>query len=367
MKAACFMIPALLAFSLAAFGAERTARKKEPPKAAAAGVRSFQRVINAGSPGDGASLKDWSEPMDEAALFNWAKSAGLSLIPDRGPVADGRARFVRRFGSRAVVDGLDRNRVYHLWIDIVSYRALKPAEILTRLEIYIDGRKVKTLSPAYLTEEHPPLGIEVPYDLSQDGRIEVLFKEYSLNAGYWGIWDIIVTETPGMPERVEAAAPVEEKGKMVPAERIIGPGPAEKKAKGKIEKADGREGAGTVKKPAVKKAGVKKPGTDDAKPGAARKPGKVKKAPAGKGAGEKTAPLEKKDEKSGKGAVPERRADDGNQVREPATGPGQPRLPSEPVAPTVELKEKNQGPEKNDAGDNRRKTDGVLDKIIPRG
>ena len=212
MKAACFMIPALLAFSLAAFGAERTARKKEPPKAAAAGVRSFQRVINAGSPGDGASLKDWSEPMDEAALFNWAKSAGLSLIPDRGPVADGRARFVRRFGSRAVVDGLDRNRVYHLWIDIVSYRALKPAEILTRLEIYIDGRKVKTLSPAYLTEEHPPLGIEVPYDLSQDGRIEVLFKEYSLNAGYWGIWDIIVTETPGMPERSRPRPPLRKKG-----------------------------------------------------------------------------------------------------------------------------------------------------------
>ncbi len=364
MKAACFMIAALVAFSPAAFGAERAAGEKEPPKTAALEGRSFQRVINAGSPGDGAALKNWSEPMNEAELYNWARSAGLSLVPDRGPVADGRARFVRRFGSRAVVDGLDRNRAYHLWIDVVSYRALKPADILTRLEIYIDGRKVRTLSPAYLTEEHPPLGVEVPFDLSQDGRIEVLFKEYSLSAGYWGIWDIIVTETPAMPERVEGAAPVDEKGKMVPAERLLGPGPAEKKAKGKIEKGDGKEGAGPGKTPAVKKAGVKKPGAADAKPDKGRKPGKGKKSPAG--TGKKAAPLEKKDDKSGKGAVPERRADDGSQVREPVTGPGQPRLPSEPVAPGVELKEKKPGPDKGDEGDGRKK-DGILDKIIPRG
>lgn len=185
------------------------AKDRKPERAKSKSDGPVYLVLNAGDRDDAKFFKDWLDPVEETDLNKWCKSVGVSLEGDRGPISDGRARFVSRFGSKLLITGLNRNYSYRMWIDFVSFRGAKNTNIPARLEISIDGRLLKTLNFGEITRENNPLMMEIPYDLTQDGAIDIVFNEHSMSGGFWGVYDIIISNRESLPE------------KLVPAEENI--------------------------------------------------------------------------------------------------------------------------------------------------
>jgi hypothetical protein len=46
------------------------------------------------------------------------------------------------------------------------------------------------------------LMIETPYDLTQDGEIDIAFNEHSMSGGFWGVYDIIISNQDSLPEKL---------------------------------------------------------------------------------------------------------------------------------------------------------------------
>ncbi len=314
----------------------------------------FELVINFGDPGDSAYIRDWSEPMDEKTIYNWGKSSGLVLNDDSGPVVDGSARFVAKYGSRVILRGLNRNRHYWMWIDFVTYRNPRKADILTSLEILINDRIVKNLGFTEMTADSGPLMIELPYDLSQRGTVEVLFKEHSRYVGFWGIWDIVVCDLPVLPKSIAMQREKSGRKDMPVKESVIEGRPPVKKTgagKGAIRKSetpgkkedirkkpaeDKKDAAAGIRKEAAepedrvmeeRKAGEKKqPGVP-----AAKKKEKDDSDIPGKNAPRDPGSAEKPAEEGRKDAPDQKKPEAPGDTITPAT----PKVPLDPRAPEI--------------------------------
>jgi len=354
MKYTTILSPALGAVFAAAFiisAAGQTAKKDSPADKPAVEVSAapFPLVFHAGE-GDGALFADWGPLMDRKAMEYWGKSRGLMLRDDAGPVADGKARFVAPYGSTLVVSGLARGKKYRLWLDFVRYRNRSGAAMPSRLVLSMNGRPVKHMVFSELEKLPGPVPLDIPYDLSQGETVTVLFREHAPSPGFWGLWDVMVTEGPDLPEKIDLPAdagrpsmpvrsPVVEDKK--PAVKQKAPRPGEKKPSG-VKKPGpmepSKKPAAGEKKPTLKpaeKAGTKKPDTskgpaEDKKPSAPNIEEKDRTKPA--------VPVDKADRSPNPGDKP----DDGKNKAPGAREPSAPlKEEKEPRQFAPELPKKN--------------------------
>ncbi len=186
-----------LFLGLSSYAADQTVKKDPAPPVGTEGV-VFPLVFHAGT-ADGDLFAGWGPLMGRDEIYNWGKSRGIYLIDDAGPVVDGRARFVARYGSALTITGLRREGRYRLWLDFVRFRRGERAGIDSRLEISMNGRVVKELVFNELPDSGAPYVLDIPFDLGQAGRVVVLFREHAASPGFWGVWDAVVTDRFDLP------------------------------------------------------------------------------------------------------------------------------------------------------------------------
>ncbi len=243
-------------------------------------------VVKAGSPGDEEHLIDWSRRLADSAIRDWARSAGVYLDEQRGPVENAYARFVARYGSRVRFQGLDRNRIYRVFIDFVGFSNPRGVDIQARLEISVGGIVLRSLRFGDLSGESNPCLIEIPYSMTQTGELELFFREYSPTGGYFGVRSIVLTDQPAIPRKIIVSTEKEKPAdSMEPRSGLIESKPELKKLRtGKKEKA---EKPGSEKAPGKKKAGGiidERAGSKDGTPEAGEKKSAEVKAATLKGA-----------------------------------------------------------------------------------
>jgi hypothetical protein len=135
---------------------------------------------------------------DFATIRRWALNRNLSIIPDSPPFADKNAHFVSRAGSFVKIRDLDPNAQYTLYVDFVSYGGGN-GSIVSRLDIRCDGEKVSELR---FGEQGPGyVAVPIPRNQTLDGEVTVLFDDFSVSSGVWGIWDMILSDGP-LPEKI---------------------------------------------------------------------------------------------------------------------------------------------------------------------
>ncbi len=273
--------------------AEKPSKPQEEPKPPAA----YYRVMRADA--DDPAFADWSPPRGTVELRNWAKTQGLVLVDDAPPVSVGKARFVERYGSTLLLDGLNRNSKYRLFLDFVAFDDSSRFSEPAALEIYADGLLLKRVSFSELGPRRNPMALEIPYQLALDGTVTVLFRQSGGAAGFFGLWDAVLTDSYELPASFEEAVP----GRIAPKSMRI--------------KDDVIE-----TRPVLKKRPAKLP------------PAKRGEAPAEKAA-PKDTPAKKKDDASKIGEAPVIKRPDGDNKPEDAEKPALDEARKEPVAPEI--------------------------------
>jgi|GEM_PF-3877933 len=183
--------------------AENVADKKEE---AVAGNTTAPKphiiVINPGSADAAAWSSTWGPLVDAASIYAWGRGLNLYMKEDRGPVVDKMAAFVSLRGTYVTVKDLRTSGMYILWLDLVSFRNPDSAQFPSTLKIFIksrhhDYRLMRTCSFPHTGGEL--LRIEIPYEMSAEGEITILFRELSPMKRVWGIWDMIITDFDELP------------------------------------------------------------------------------------------------------------------------------------------------------------------------
>lgn len=162
----------------------------------------------------------WLETLSVQKVTKWGKARGLFLVPDGGPIVDGLAIFISKHGSEIKVTNLKECN-YRLWIDFVIFNKSSSFHVPSRLKIFIDNKLVKIIKFANISRTNNPYMIEIPYNLSVDGTIVLKFKEQSSVEGFWGIWDIIISNSYKIPAVSHLNS--REKNDMTVKDRIILP------------------------------------------------------------------------------------------------------------------------------------------------
>ncbi len=195
---------------------EKEPLKKEPAREEGkdAQSRPSLTIVNFGDPDTEGATGQWRDVLTTQELRNWGRSYELVLEPDSPPVEDGKAAFVSRFGSKIEVKNLARYGHYTMWIDFVHYRGAEKSDIGTRLDIYGDNRHLKSLRFNQINGRNNPYPLRLPYDLTLDGSITVVFRESadSGTSGFWGVWDVIVTDAAKLPDSIESPSTQEKLG-----------------------------------------------------------------------------------------------------------------------------------------------------------
>ncbi len=199
-------------------GGKEKKEEKEPlkkePEGREAQSRPALMIFNFGDPDTEGATGQWRDVLTTQELRNWGRSYDLVLEPDSPPVEDGKAAFVSRFGSKIEVKNLARYGHYTMWIDFVHYRGAEKSDIGTRLDIYGDNRHLKSLRFNQINGRNNPYAVRLPYDLTLDGSITVVFRESadSGSSGFWGVWDVIVTDAAKLPDSIDSPTTQEKLG-----------------------------------------------------------------------------------------------------------------------------------------------------------
>jgi hypothetical protein len=152
-------------------------------------------VLNLGEKDDKGFIYSWHDVVTFKDIYRWGRSRGIELLEDNAPVVDRRARFISKFGSTIRVSNLKSDHRYRVWIDFVIFRRVERSDIISRLEIFMDKKLVETLNFGEVGMSNNPYRLEIPYDLSIDGNVEIIFIEHSSMGGFWGIWDLVVSDS----------------------------------------------------------------------------------------------------------------------------------------------------------------------------
>ncbi len=185
---------------------------------------NFVLVINPGDPEAGKYLKDWGPLLKKEDIYILGRGRGIHLIDDRGPVADGKAQYVSTFGSKVKISGLKRNCFYRIWIDFVGYKISSNKEIFPSMKLYLsaDSETYPVKEVSWMDAgKKLPLFIDIPYELSLSGTVELRFGDYSENNKMWGVWDIIVTAQRDMPQKESILNYLRKKRKGIIKEKRI--------------------------------------------------------------------------------------------------------------------------------------------------
>lgn len=162
----------------------------------------FLRVYQMGKNADGA-MSDFITPLTYEELVEWSKIRHIKVNKDKPPVKDNVAWFTSKYGSQLHITGLHMHKDYYLWIDFVTFASPEDAGIPAILEISADGKKLKRIRFNDLSAAGQLVRMKIPRETTVDGEVKILFVEYSGAGGFFGIWDMVVTDTIDMPSRVE--------------------------------------------------------------------------------------------------------------------------------------------------------------------
>ena len=158
-------------------------------------------IVNFGGNSD-CPVKGWTNNGKYEEIFRRGRGKNLFLSGDLSPVSNGTASFVSKFGSSIELTGLKQHVRYVLWIDFVRFKDMDKSGLSSRLEIYADRTKISDLDVTKLPLDKY-VGIDIPDDITFKGGCIITFKEYSLNPGLWGAWDIIIAEESFFPDSSE--------------------------------------------------------------------------------------------------------------------------------------------------------------------
>ncbi|PKL37715.1 MAG: hypothetical protein CVV44_15345 [Spirochaetae bacterium HGW-Spirochaetae-1] len=181
-------------------------------------------VINPGSADAAAWSSTWGPLIDGAAIYAWGRGQNLYMKEDMGPVVDKMAAFVSLHGTYVTVKDLRTSGMYILWLDLVSFRNPDSAQFPSTLKIFIrsrrhDYRLMRTCSFPHAGGEL--LRIEIPFEMSAEGEITILFRELSPMKRTWGIWDMIITDTRELPLSPDYYRQIHEPVKLPVKEKIL--------------------------------------------------------------------------------------------------------------------------------------------------
>lgn len=161
-------------------------------------------VVNFGGNTD-CPVKGWTNTGKYEEIYRWGRGRKLFLIGDLSPVADGTASFVSKFGSSVELSNLSQHSQYTLWIDFVKFRDVEKSDISSRLEIYADREKIAEFDVKKLPEDKYA-AVDIPDEITFKGGCVITFREYSMNTGMWGVWDMIISEGSAFPDESAAAS-----------------------------------------------------------------------------------------------------------------------------------------------------------------
>ncbi len=181
-------------------------------------------VINMGDPGGGDNLVDWHRRLNFREIAHWGRSHGIKPHRDSPPVDSRAARFVSKFGSKVKVEGLEPGRRYRMWVDFVTYDIVHEHRISARLEIFANREKIGNFNFASIKRKNNPVRLDLPYHLTMKGGLELSFREYSDQGGFWGIWDLVISDAYSLPESIDDKKT--RASGMVEGGRIVEPLPA---------------------------------------------------------------------------------------------------------------------------------------------
>ena len=162
----------------------------------------FLRVYQMGKNADKA-MSDFVSPLTYQELVEWSKIRHIEVNEDKPPLKDNMAWFASKYGSQLHITGLHMHKDYYLWVDFVTFASPEDAGIPAILEISADGKKLKRIRFNDLSAAGQIVRIRIPRETTVDGEVKILFVEYSGAGGFFGMWDIIVTDTIDMPPQVE--------------------------------------------------------------------------------------------------------------------------------------------------------------------
>jgi hypothetical protein len=165
----------------------------------------FYSVYSFGEAADREFARDWMKTLTSKEIANWCRSRSMVPVPDAKPVVNNKASFVSRYGSVISVKGLQRHRRYRAWIDFVRYRGNGDCGVSARLEIYGDRKLLKSFRYKDLQEMRKPFVLSIPYEVTHDGAVELKFREYSDTGGFWGVWDVVVSDQYELPETLSGS------------------------------------------------------------------------------------------------------------------------------------------------------------------
>jgi hypothetical protein len=158
-------------------------------------------VINF-SPKDKVTYTRWESTASFARIQRWAQTRELVPLADSNPIIDNEAAFVSKFGSTVVINNLDPQKNYTLYIDFVKF-SKGNGGITSRLAIYADNKRIAEIKYGDQNSEGL-FSVAIPRETIYDGSVALLFKEFATTSGVWGIWDMIVTDEK-LPEQIKIA------------------------------------------------------------------------------------------------------------------------------------------------------------------
>lgn len=150
-------------------------------------------------PTDHISFEGWREQMSYREIKNWARTYGLKALKPQGSDDGIRASFVSKHGSRVIIKHLDPLRHYYLWVHFVNYAKLTETDIHALLEIRVDRDQIARFSFADAMKKSEPFVFEIPYHHTVDGTLALEFREYSTTGGFFGIWNMALSDSIEQP------------------------------------------------------------------------------------------------------------------------------------------------------------------------
>ncbi|HPQ52006.1 MAG TPA: hypothetical protein PK253_02065 [Spirochaetota bacterium] len=182
-------------------------KQKEPEKEIVPVIsQPFYGAYSFGESADREFGRDWVKTLTAKEIAYWCRSRSMVPVPDAKPVVNNKASFVSRYGSVISVKGLQRNRRYRAWIDFVRFRAHGDCGVSARLEVYGDRKLLKSFRYRDLQEMRKPFVLNLPYEITYDGAVELKFREYSDTGGFWGVWDVVVSDQYDLPDTLPGDA-----------------------------------------------------------------------------------------------------------------------------------------------------------------
>lgn len=140
-----------------------------------------------------AQKKGFPKVIPYSEIYRWGVSNSIYIQKDKSPHIDNYAAFLSESSLKLNFKGMKPFNTYNLIIDFVTFRG-KPRNINSRLKIYADNQLLDELRFGELDPTKLYL-VELPRNISYDGKVTLEFVEFSKNPGFWGFWDLVISST----------------------------------------------------------------------------------------------------------------------------------------------------------------------------